>query len=355
MVSRIHPVIMSGGSGTRLWPLSREARPKQFLELGGEASLFRQAARRVVNEDLFAPLTVICAEPHRFIAAEDLRQDGRSARIILEPVGRNTAAAAAIAALAAAEGDPEALILLMPADHVIGEPKRFEAAVRTAREAALKGYLTLFGVVPASPATGYGYIQQGEALPGISGVHAVRAFKEKPNLVTANAYLASGKYFWNCGIFLMGAAAFLSELERFEPEIVKSCRAAFANAARDEDFVRLPEAEFAASPSISIDYAVMERTSKAAVVPADFTWSDVGSYTALWEAAVKDEAGNVRSARDLLVDVKDCYLHSETQRIAALGIEGLVVVATDDAILVARRDRDQDVKRFVEMMRAEKT
>jgi mannose-1-phosphate guanylyltransferase/mannose-1-phosphate guanylyltransferase/mannose-6-phosphate isomerase len=351
-MSRIHPVIMSGGSGTRLWPLSRTSRPKQFLELGGQVSLFRQAARRVSNEDLFDRLTVICAEPHRFLAAEDLRQEGRNARIILEPVGRNTAAAAAVSALAAMERDREALILLMPADHVINDRDRFEAAVRTARKAVSKGYLTLFGVVPTSAATGYGYIQRGEVLDNIDGVHAVRAFKEKPDSMTANAYLESGEYFWNSGIFLMGASVFLSELERFEPRIVEACRAAWAYAAHEEDFVRLPEADFASSPSISIDYAVMERTTKAAVVPAGFQWSDVGSYSALWEAAAKDEAGNVCGSRDLLIDAKDCYLHSEAQMIAALGVEGLVVVATDDAILVARRERDQDVKRFAEMAKA---
>jgi mannose-1-phosphate guanylyltransferase/mannose-1-phosphate guanylyltransferase/mannose-6-phosphate isomerase len=353
MQQRIFPVIMSGGSGTRLWPLSREAKPKQFLHLVGETSLFRQAMDRVAGERTFESLTVISSVAHRFLVGEELRIAERTAAVVLEPFGRNTAAAAAIAAYSAVSADPEALILLMPADHVIGELPKFSNAVVRAAEAAAKGYLVLFGVKPVSPATGYGYIRRGDALPSLAGAHGVEAFVEKPDLEKAQSYLADGRYLWNCGIFLMRARSFLDELQRLEPEIAAGCKLAWESAVRDGDFIRLAEEPFRHVPSISIDYAVMERTGKSAVVPVDFPWSDVGGYAALWEMSGRDDAGNASGSRDMIEGARNCYLYSEAQRIAALGVEDLIVVATEEAILVARKDRDQDVKKFVDRLKAE--
>lgn len=351
MTAKIHPVILSGGSGSRLWPLSRESFPKQLLPLAGERTLLQDTAARVSDPARFHPLTVIANEAHRFVIGEQLREIGASdPRIVLEPTARNTAPAVAVAALLAIESDPEAIILVMPADHVILEPEAFRAAVATGLDAARAGRLVLFGVQPDSPATGYGYIQAGA--PDGEGAAAVSRFVEKPPREAAEAYLREGGYYWNSGIFLLPAGAFLQELERLEPAVLAAARSAIAGAARDLVFLRLDPDAFARSPSISVDHAVMERTRMAAVVPAAFAWSDVGAWSALWDIGTRDEAGNVLLGDVATQDSRGCYVRSEGPLVVALGVEDLVVVASEDAVLVARREADQDVKSVVERLRA---
>lgn len=348
---KIFPVVLSGGAGARLWPLSRESFPKQLLPLTGPRTLLQDVALRVSDGDLFEPLTVVANVEHRFVIAEQLREVGVSdPLIVLEPCGRNTAAAVAAAALLAAEQAPEALLLVMPADHVIGDGPGFMAAVGLARTAAEAGEMALFGVEPDSPETGYGYIRGGA--PAGPGVRRVERFVEKPDAETARRYLESGDYYWNSGIFLLPARAFLEELERYEPEVLRHVRAAVAGARRDMDFVRLDPENFARSPSISIDHAVMERTARAVVAPAGFTWSDVGSWSALWRLGAPDADGNVVLGDAVALRARGSYLRSEGPVVAAVGVEDLVVVATTDAVLVARKDADQDVKAVVDRLRA---
>jgi mannose-1-phosphate guanylyltransferase/mannose-6-phosphate isomerase len=344
----IHPVILSGGSGTRLWPMSRTFYPKQLLPLVGDKTLLQQAALRVAVAPGFAPPLIIANEEHRFIIAEQLREiDVASQGLLLEPVGRNTAPAACIAALRLVERDPTALMLVMPSDHTIDDTAAFHAAVARAATAAHAGHLVTFGIHPERAETGYGYIERGAALAGGDGVFAVARFVEKPDAATAEHYLKSGDFFWNSGIFLFPAALYLSELERLRPDMLASCRAALAAARCDEDFIRLDKAAFADCPADSIDYAVMEHTLQAAVVPVSMGWSDLGSWDALWELAEKDGAGNVLSGNVIAEDAKNCYLRSEAGLVAALGVEDLVVVATEDAVMLAPKGRAQDVRRLV--------
>ena len=344
----IHPVILSGGSGTRLWPLSRTLYPKQLLPLVGDKTLLQQAALRVAAAPGFAATLIVANEEHRFIIAEQLREiDIAPQGIMLEPVGRNTAPAACVAALSLIETDPRALMLLMASDHVINDVPAFLRAVEHAAVAGAKGFLVCLGVSPDQPETGYGYIRKGAALAGCDGVFAVEAFVEKPDLDRANEYLAAGNYLWNGSIFLFPAALYLSELERLCPEMLAACRAALKAARRDDDFIRLDKEAFAACPADSIDYAVMEHTAKAAVVPVSMGWSDLGSWDALWELAEKDAAGNALSGNVIAEDAKNCYLRSEAGLVAALGVEDLVVVATDDAVMLAPKNRAQDVRRLV--------
>jgi mannose-1-phosphate guanylyltransferase/mannose-1-phosphate guanylyltransferase/mannose-6-phosphate isomerase len=351
MSAKIFPVILSGGSGSRLWPLSRESYPKQLLPLMGARTMLQDTALRVADAAKFHPITVIANAEHRFVIAEQLREIGaRSPTIVLEPVARNTAAAVATAALIAERHDPEALILVMPADHAIPEPERFVATVEAGLPAAAAGALVLFGIQPDSPATGYGYIRAGAPLSGAA--HTVAAFVEKPDLATAEGYLASGDYYWNSGIFLLPARVVLAELEAHAPEVLAAARGALAAAGRDMDFLRLDPEAFAASPSISIDYAVMERTSRAAVAPAEFAWSDVGAWSALWGLADRDGAENVEIGDTLAEDTRRSYLRSEGPLIATVGVEDLIVIATPDAVLVANRHADQDVKKIVERLKA---
>ncbi len=352
-MAKVTPVLLSGGTGTRLWPLSREAYPKQLLPLLDEETLLQATAKRVAAPDLFADLLVIANAEHRFVIAEQLRAiDAKVARVILEPVGRNTAPAAAVAAMVAMREDPEAVILVMPADHSIGDTDAFQSAVRTGLEAARRGLLVLFGIRPTAPATGYGYIQLGSRLPGIEGVREVRGFTEKPDTQTAEGYLQSGDYAWNSGIFLLPARVLLEELARLEPEMLKACQDALANAATDLDFLRLDPRSFERARSVSIDYAVLERTSQAAVVPVDFPWSDIGAWSALWELGAKDQAGNVVIGDALAEDSRGCYIRGEGQLVTALGVSDLIIVATPDAVLVTSKGRDQDVKRVVERLKA---
>ncbi|WP_448207507.1 mannose-1-phosphate guanylyltransferase/mannose-6-phosphate isomerase [Azospirillum sp. sgz302134] len=351
--ARIHPVILSGGAGVRLWPMSREQYPKQFLSLCSERSMLQDTARRVVDPAHFAKPLIICNQEHRFVIAEQLRQAGiDGARIVLEPVGRNTAAAAAIAALTVAQSDPDGLLLLLPADHVIQDQEAFLEAVAIASSAASAGHLTTFGIVPTAPETGYGYIRRGDAIEGQDGAFRVAAFVEKPPREQAERYLAEKNFFWNSGMFLLPVRQYLAELERWEPAVLEACRAALAKGRSDLDFFRLDEEAFAAAPSTSIDYAVMERTDTAAVVPCSIGWTDVGAWSALWDIGEKDGGDNVCHGDAIAWDSKGCYARSEDGALVALlGMTDTVVVATEDAILVAAKDRAQDIKPMVEHLK----
>jgi mannose-1-phosphate guanylyltransferase / mannose-6-phosphate isomerase len=344
----IHPVILSGGSGTRLWPMSRTLYPKQLLSLLGRDSLLQQTVRRVADRQDFASPLLVANEEHRFIIAEQLREIAAVPRaLLLEPVGRNTAPAACIAALALTEAEPDPLMLVMPSDHTIGDPAAFAGAIERAAAAARAGALVSFGIAPQRAETGYGYIRRGSELDGAEGVFAVAEFVEKPGPEQAEAYVASGEHSWNSGIFLFPARVYLDELERLRPDMVAACRNALATAQRDSDFVRLGREAFTACDSDSIDYAVMEHTRRAAVVPVSMGWSDVGSWDALWEMGAKDQHGNLTEGNVVAEETRNCYLRSEAGLVAAIGIEDLVVVATADAVMVAPRNRTQDVKKLV--------
>ncbi len=352
---RIIPVLLSGGSGTRLWPLSRTAYPKQFHTLVGSDTMLVDTMRRMSGTALFADPIIIGSHQHRFLIAEQLREAGyENARIVLEPRARNTAPAAAVAALMALESGENPLILLAPADHVILDRVAFLEAVQTAARAAVSdgGYLVLFGIRPDSPATGYGYIRKGADLADVPGVYAVNAFVEKPDAATAQHLLADGQHSWNSGIFLMPARVLVDEMERLAPTVLAAARRALAEAVRDPDFVRLDEEAFAAAPSISLDYAVMEKTARTAVVPSSFGWTDVGSWKTLWEISSKNPSGTVISGDVIDAGSVNCYLRSEGPAIGVAGIRDLIVVATPDAVLVIQRDADQDVKKIVEWLNA---
>ncbi|MDX1457013.1 MAG: mannose-1-phosphate guanylyltransferase/mannose-6-phosphate isomerase [Marinobacter sp.] len=338
-------VILSGGSGTRLWPLSREAFPKQFLPVVTEDSLLAETIHRGLALDADARVMAITNEDHRFVVAAQLQAQApdRTEGIILEPVGRNTAPAIALAALAA-QSNPEELLLVMPSDHVLKDVDAFRHAVNKGAVAARAGKLVTFGIVPSAPHTGYGYIQVGAKHDGYS---EVSAFVEKPDEATAEQYLADGGYLWNSGMFLFRADRYLDELRQQQPEMLAACEAAWSEKQSDLDFVRVGKEAFEACPDDSIDYAVMEKTQDAVVVPLDAGWSDVGSWSALWEIQPQDEAGNVCRGDVITEDVSGSYLHSEGRLIAALGVSDHVIVETDDVVLVADRNRVQDVKKLV--------
>ena len=342
------PVLLSGGSGTRLWPLSREAHPKQFLPLLGELSLLQQTVQRLEGLPGLGEPVVVCNEAHRFMVAEQMLEAGFEAgHIVLEPVARNTAPAIAAAALVAMEDGDDPLLLVLPSDHQIADVAGFRAAVTEACAAAASGALLTFGIVPTAPETGFGYIK---AAPG-EGVRAVERFVEKPDAETAASYLASGEYFWNSGMFLFRASAFIAELARHNPAMLEACRAAVVNARRDPDFWRLDAEAFAASPSDSIDYAVMEKTEHARVLPIDVGWNDVGSFTALWELAEQDEQGNAHRGDVIALDCRNTYAHGN-RLMTLLGLDDVIVVDTDDALLVAHRDAVQQVKDIVGELKA---
>jgi mannose-1-phosphate guanylyltransferase/mannose-6-phosphate isomerase len=344
----IHPVILSGGSGTRLWPMSRTLYPKQLLTLLGRDSLLQQTALRVVQRERFAPPLVVANEEHRFIIAEQLREIAVLPRaLLLEPVGRNTAPAACVAALTLTAAEPDPLMLLMPSDHTIRDVDAFLRAIDRAASAARAGALVSFGIAPERPETGYGYIRREGELDAVNGVFAVAEFVEKPGPEQAKEYLASGEHSWNSGIFLFPAQLYLDELERLRPDMVAACRQALAAAQRDSDFIRLGKEAFSACAADSIDYAVMEHTRRAAVVPVSMGWSDVGSWDALWEMGAKDQDGNSIAGNVVAEETRNCYLRSEAGLVAAIGIEDLVVVATDDAVMVAPRNRTQEVRKLV--------
>jgi mannose-1-phosphate guanylyltransferase/mannose-6-phosphate isomerase len=349
---RIHPVILSGGSGTRLWPMSRSAYPKQLMPLVGEQTLLQQTAARAGDAAQFAPPLIVCNEEHRFMMGEQLRRVGIApGAILLEPIGRNTAPAAAAAALVLLREAPDALMLLLPSDHFIADADGFRAAVARAAMAARQGALVTFGIAPSRPETGYGYIRRGTALDDAPGCFAVARFVEKPDLATAETYLRDGGYSWNSGMFLFKAARLVEELERHAPAVVEAARRAVAEAGTDSDFMRLGKGAFAEAPSISLDHAVMERTQHAAVLPVDIGWTDVGSWAALWDIAAKDADGNALIGDVVTQDARGCYVRAAGRLIAIVGLADTVVVDTPDALLVAARDRAQDVRRIVERLK----
>ena len=350
----IHPVILSGGSGSRLWPMSRAGYPKQFLALHGDdgTTMLQATAKRVQRGNFSNPL-LVCNEEHRFILAEQLRQvDVKPDGIILEPVARNTAPAVAVAALTLGRTKTDALMLVMPSDHVILDEASFHKAVEAAAEAAAGGALATFGITPTLPETGYGYIQRGQTWKGdVEGVYEVSRFVEKPDLKTAEQYLDSGDYAWNSGIFLFRADTYIDALERFQPVMLAAVRAALDNSQEDLNFCRLDESAFAASPSNSIDYAVMEHTDNAAVVPVDMGWSDLGAWSALWDIKEKDDQGNVATGDVLLHNTRNSYVHADHAMVAVSGLDDVIVVATDDAVLVVDRHNAQSVKDLVEQLK----
>ncbi len=349
------PVILSGGSGTRLWPLSRELYPKQLLPLVGKGTMLQETLARLTGVGEVGAPIVVCNEQHRFLVAEQLREAGiESTSIVLEPVGRNTAPAIAIAAMAAVTGDSASqqkedhVLLVLPADHVIQDVHAFQAAVDVGRKAALEGKLVTFGVVPDKPETGYGYIRRQA---GSGPAFGIQQFVEKPDLATATRYVESKEYFWNSGMFMFKAAQVLDEMRALAPAIYDACAQAFTAAKRDLDFTRLPAKEFGACPSDSFDYAVMEKTRHGVVVPLDAGWSDVGSWSALHEAIPGDAQGNVCLGDVLTEDTRGSYLQSTSRLVAAVGLTDHVVVETKDAVLVAPKDRVQDVKQLVAQLK----
>ena len=348
----IVPVILSGGSGTRLWPLSRTMYPKQFIRFfNGQGTLLGATLRRVDDGGFSDPI-IICNNDHRFLVREELARAAMEAEaIILEPVARNTAAAVAIAALAAVQKSAGAVIAVMPSDHVVKDASAFAESLKRAAAVAATGKLVLFGIVPTGPHTGYGYIRRGAPLAAEGGGYAVDAFFEKPNRATAETYVADKSYFWNSGIFVLHARTFLSELEHLAPEILAAARDAFAKATDDLEFLRLDRTAFARSPNISVDYAVMEKTKQAAMMPIDVGWSDVGSWSSLWESAPRDAQANAIEGDTILVDTRNCLIHSERSLVATIGLEGLVIVDTPDALLVADQSRAQDVSGIVSRLK----
>lgn len=351
--SRIFPVLLSGGTGARLWPASRESHPKQLLSLTEDLTLLQSAAARVSDKARFEPLIVVANAEHRFTIAEQLRVIGaKDPLIALEPFGRNTAAPTAVAALMARDLDPAALILVMPADHVVRETAKFLASVDQAKEIAANGALVLFGVAPTSPVPDYGYIRPGAALENDAGAYRVEHFVEKPTLESAQAMLQDGRHLWNSGLLLAPAQLVIDEFERHAPAVLFAAKRSLDDARRDLDFVRLNEAAFEAGPSISLDHALTERTDRLAVIKAAFDWTDVGAWSALWALGEKTPDGNVLIGEAFAEATTNSYVRSEGPLVATLGVRDLVVVATPDAVLVADRGSEQDVGRIVELLRA---
>ncbi len=346
----LHPVLLCGGYGTRLWPLSRTALPKQFLPLLSSHSLLQDTLKRLVGlPDQTAPL-VLCNDDHRFLVADQLLEVGiKPAALLIEPVARNTAPAVALAAFHALKRDPDAQLLVLSSDHAIADIPAFHEAIAKARRAASEGYLTSIGVVPSKPETGYGYIECGEKMA--SGASKVARFVEKPDAERAAQFIQNPNFLWNSGTFIFGAAQFLEELEKYAPDVYHATQKALEMAHADLDFLRVDEASFASAPAISVDYAVMEKTARAAVVPVEMGWSDVGSYASLWEIEEKDASGNAARGETAIFDARNCYVHAEKQLVALLGVEDLIVVATPDAILVTKKERSQDVKAIVDELK----
>lgn len=342
------PVVLSGGSGTRLWPLSRGQHPKQFLPLVSNNSMLQETVLRLQGlKNLQAPIGV-CNESHRFMMAEQLREiNTPPSAIILEPVGKNTAPAVAMAALAASSEDD--ILLVLPADHVIADVESFQKVVKQAENLAKQGNLVTFGIVPTEPETGYGYIKAGDNKG--EDAYEVASFVEKPDLITAQKYLDSGEYYWNSGMFVFKVGCYLEELEKFNPEMLSVCKEAFKLAEIDADFIRLDKDSFVKCPSDSIDFAIMEKTSKAVVVPLDAKWNDVGSWSALWDVIDKDADGNAINGDVVTVDSHNCFLHSSGRLLTTVGVDDLVVIETSDAVMVVSKDKVQDVKAIVDKLK----
>ena len=350
----IIPVILSGGSGSRLWPLSRAMRPKQFLGVTEQQTLFQLTLARVQQLDGALSPIIVANHEHRFLAAEQARVLGVDpTAILLEPMGRNTAPAIAVAALQARADNTDPLILVMPSDHIIRDIAAFNTAVALARDAASDGLLVTFGIVPDRAETGYGYVMAGDLLKP-AGVHQVARFVEKPDLETAQAYVASGQYCWNSGMFMFRASVFLEELATHRPDIRESAENAWHNAHRDLEFIRLDKEAFAACPSESVDYAVMEKTRNAAMVSLDAGWNDVGAWSAVWESQAKDDSGNAGRGDFMFEDANGCYVHADHRLVTLLGTQDLFVIETSDAVLVGHKDHAQGVKKIVERLQASK-
>lgn len=347
----IVPVILSGGTGTRLWPLSREAYPKQYWPLVAEGTMLQETAARARRPG-FAPPLVVCGEAHRFLVAEQLREGGiEGARILLEPVARNSAAAIAAAAVLVGEASPDAVLWILAADHAVADVPKLLSAFDAAAAAARAGRIATFGIRPTTPETGYGYIEAGPPLPGTQGALEIARFVEKPDAATAERFVADGRHLWNSGMFVATAGTLLRELETYAPQVLAAARRAVVEGTRDLGFVRLG-AGFAEAPSISIDYALMERTEHAAVVPCDPGWSDVGSWDSLWAIAQKDAEGNATKGPVATLGARNCYVRSESILTAVVGLEDVVLVVTDDAVLACHRERAQEVKAMVERLKA---
>ena len=340
------PVVLCGGSGTRLWPLSREAFPKQFLRLSGDNSMLQQTLQRLAGIDALAPALLVCNESSRFIVAEQMREIGlNDARVLLEPMRRNTAPAIATAALQAMQNGEDPVLLVLPSDHVILDAPAFHRAIALARQAAEQGKLLTFGITPTGPETGYGYIRaDGDA---VGQARPITEFVEKPALALAEQYIASGDYFWNSGMFLFRASRYLEELDKYHPAVVAACREALAKAKSDLDFVRLDHDAYAASPDIAVDYAVMERTSDAATVALDAGWNDIGSWAAVFDVANKDASNNSVQGDVLLQDCSDCLVHGNSRLVTAIGLRDTIIVETADAVLVMDASQAQHTKTLV--------
>jgi len=352
--SPIIPVILSGGSGTRLWPLSRAALPKQLLALGGEHTMIQETALRAGSVATQPPI-VICSEAHRFLVAQQMQDVGISpSAIVLEPEGRNTAPAAAVAALLASEIDAAAIVVLLPSDHSISDRASFERTLNSAVMGAQAGFIVTFGIAPAGPETGYGYIEQGDAVDQLDGLFLVRRFVEKPDHQTARDYLSSGGYSWNGGMFVFRADILLQEFERHCPGVLAGARASLAQSKRDPEFIRLDDSSFGKIQDISLDYAIMEHTDKAAVVPCEIGWSDVGSWSALWSLGTKNIEQNVFYGDVHSHNTTGSYVHSQNMLTTLVGVKDLVVITTDDAVLVADKSHAQDVKFLVDGLKSAK-
>ncbi|EFJ6777688.1 mannose-1-phosphate guanylyltransferase/mannose-6-phosphate isomerase [Escherichia coli] len=347
------PVIMAGGTGSRLWPMSRELYPKQFLRLYGQRSMLQETVLRLDDVDAREPV-VICNQEHRFLVAEQLRQINKlSHNIILEPVGRNTAPAIALATLSAIENGDDPILLVLAADHIINNKLAFHQAIKSAFKFALQGRLVTFSIVPTGPETGYGYIHRGqEETLDEQIAYQVSRFVEKPNKETAESYIASGEYYWNSGMFMFRAKKYLEELEKFRPDILDACKAAIQGCEESDEFIKVDRDLFIACPDESVDYAVMEKTTDAVVVGLDADWSDVGSWSALWEVSPKDDKGNVLTGDTFLHNANNCYINTDEKLIAAIGVDDLVIINTKDAVLVVNKDQVQDVKKVVEYLKA---
>ena len=344
----IKAVVMAGGSGTRLWPLSRAAHPKQFLALHGDDTMLQATFKRLDGLDIKSSVT-ICNEEHRFFVAEQLREIDKLGPIILEPVGRNTAPAIALAALSSPEGE-DPLLLVLAADHVIQDAAAFTKTVMNAAPLAEAGKLVTFGIVANEPNTGFGYIKKGESW---SSGFAVDAFVEKPSVEVAKEYLESGDYFWNSGMFLFKASRYLEELKKYRPDIYEACQLSVEGMSKDNDFLRINKEAFDACPSDSIDYAVMEKTDDAVVVSMEAGWSDIGSWSSLWDISEKDSNGNVTYGDATLHEAHNCYIRSDGKLVAAIGVDDLVIVATNDVLVVAHKDSVQYVKAVAQQLKAE--